>query len=165
MAPISEMGDKSVNGSMLTIDGQQWGYRGRYRDSRSTLNLQLSSHEDSNGWEARYDSVFSFMARKISPHWKSLITRLFIGIGDKQAYTYTKQLESEVSSTREKMHEGLLEWKHRGGDAASPGKLLAALYVLDHHNVIALLRNKYPTVFNNEDDDDDDSDDDRETDV
>ncbi|XP_069114761.1 uncharacterized protein [Argopecten irradians] len=162
MRPISEIEDKSMNGSILTMDGPHWGGRGRHRDSRSTLNLQLSSQDDD--WEARYDSIFSFLARKLSPHWKSLVTRLFIGIGDKQAYTYTKQLESEVRSTREKMHEGLLEWKHRGGDAATPGKLLAALYILDFHNVIAHLRNKYPAVFNN-DDDDDDSDDDRETDV
>ncbi|XP_033753748.1 uncharacterized protein LOC117337072 [Pecten maximus] len=163
MRPISEIEDKSTNGSMITIDGRHWG-RGRHMGSRSTLNLQLSGHDDSNNWEARYDSVFSFLARKLSPHWKSLITRLFIGIGDKQAYIYTKQLESEVCSTREKMHEGLLEWKHRGGDSATPAKLLAALYILDFHNVIAHLRNKYPAVFNN-DDDDDDSDDDRETDV
>ncbi|OWF47357.1 Tumor necrosis factor receptor superfamily member 11B [Mizuhopecten yessoensis] len=79
MRPISEVGDKSTNGSLLTIDGQHWGcYGGRHRDSRSTLNLQWSSAHDDR-WEALYDSVFSFMARKLSPHWKSLITRLFIG--------------------------------------------------------------------------------------
>lgn len=63
------------------------------------------------------------------------------------------------------MYEGLLEWKHRGGDSARPGKLLAALYILEFHSIIFSLRDKYPAVFEDDDDDDDDDEDDLETDV